>query len=234
MSTMQMRMNWVWVKQAIFWMLGRLWWSLTSFGTEPITLVAVVVLGGSTPTVAIITALSGATVILVPLEREGELAGGSIGISTQCKQHCSTNYMTQWECKKLLCWLSCTVLGSYSLLPYNTFFPLYMTIEGTICMLLFSFELSTWVEFEMLWHINLFLDVMISFLQIIHHQLCGLIAVCVDTMFGFCLCVWWMHQQYTRFAKTSVPRTATKTNKASIFLSSQLFYTINCEYRVSF
>ena len=62
--------------------------ALTGLWAEPVLGVAVVVLRGSTPAVAIVAALGGAAVINGPLEGEGELAGRAVGIAPQGEQHC--------------------------------------------------------------------------------------------------------------------------------------------------
>lgn len=65
-------------------------WEPTCFRAEPVGLVIVIVLSRSTPAVAVVTPLSGATIIVLPLEREGELTGSSVRVSTQGEQHCNT------------------------------------------------------------------------------------------------------------------------------------------------
>lgn len=58
----------------------------TSLGAEAILLVAVVVLGGAAPAVAIRAALGGTAVVGRALEAERELAGLSISIATHGEQ----------------------------------------------------------------------------------------------------------------------------------------------------
>lgn len=63
----------------------------TSFGTESVGLVAVVVLGRGAPAVTVVPAGGGAAVVLVAQEGEGELAGGPLAISTDREEHCNAN-----------------------------------------------------------------------------------------------------------------------------------------------
>lgn len=58
----------------------------TGLGAEAVLLVAVIVLGGATPAVAIRAALRGAAVVACALKPERELAGLSIAVATQGEQ----------------------------------------------------------------------------------------------------------------------------------------------------
>lgn len=58
----------------------------TGLGAEAVLLVAVEVLGGTTPAVAIGAALCGAAAIGCTLEAERELAGLSVGVATHGEQ----------------------------------------------------------------------------------------------------------------------------------------------------
>ncbi len=70
---------------------------LTCLRTESISLVTVVIFGSGTPTVPIIPAWGGATIIFFPLKCEGELTRSSICISTQCEHDCNTGRnKNQW------------------------------------------------------------------------------------------------------------------------------------------
>lgn len=60
----------------------------TGLGAEAVLLVAVVVLGGAAPAVAIRAALGGTAVVGRALESERELAGLSVAIATQGEQGC--------------------------------------------------------------------------------------------------------------------------------------------------
>lgn len=60
----------------------------TSFRAEAIGFVPVVVLSSGTPAVAIISALSGAAVILITLKGEGEFTWRALCVSTQREQYC--------------------------------------------------------------------------------------------------------------------------------------------------
>jgi len=62
---------------------------LTSLWAESVAGVAVIVVGGAAPAVAVVTTRRGALVICVPLKREGELAGGAVTVPTQREQHCN-------------------------------------------------------------------------------------------------------------------------------------------------
>lgn len=55
----------------------------TSFRAEPIGCVTVIVVSGGTPSVTIVPALSGASVILLSLKGEGEFTWSAISVSTQ-------------------------------------------------------------------------------------------------------------------------------------------------------
>lgn len=69
--------------------------SLTSAWTESIFLVIVKVVCGGTPAVAIVSALRGTLVILIPQKDEGEDTFISIGISSKCVQNCQDeNWMS--------------------------------------------------------------------------------------------------------------------------------------------
>lgn len=67
---------------------------LTCLRTESIRLVTVIIFSGGTPTVPIIPAWGGATIIFISLESEWELTRCSICISTQCEQDCNTGRNT--------------------------------------------------------------------------------------------------------------------------------------------
>lgn len=58
----------------------------TGLGAEAVLLVAVIVLGGAAPAVAVSAALGGAAVVGCALESERELAGLSIAVATQGEQ----------------------------------------------------------------------------------------------------------------------------------------------------
>lgn len=60
---------------------------LTSLWAESVAGVAVIVVGGGTPAVAVIAARRGTLVVFVPLKREGELAGGAVSVPAQREQH---------------------------------------------------------------------------------------------------------------------------------------------------
>lgn len=60
----------------------------TGLRAEAVALVAVVVVSGATPAVAVITTHGGAAVVLLPLESEGELAGGPVAVAAQGEEHC--------------------------------------------------------------------------------------------------------------------------------------------------
>ena len=66
--------------------------ALTGLWAESVLRVAVVVLRGPTPAVPVVAALCGAAVINRPLEREGELAGRTVGVAPQGKQHCGNTF----------------------------------------------------------------------------------------------------------------------------------------------
>lgn len=62
----------------------------TSLRAEPEGLVAVIVFSGGTPAVTIIPARSGAAVILLSLEVEGEFTGSALRVAAQGEEHCKT------------------------------------------------------------------------------------------------------------------------------------------------
>lgn len=66
----------------------------TSFRAEAIGCVPVVVLSCGAPAVTIISALSGAAVILFPLKGEGEFTRSPISIPSQGEQHCEGKLYT--------------------------------------------------------------------------------------------------------------------------------------------
>lgn len=60
----------------------------TSFRAEPVAFVTVIVLSSGTPAVTIISALSGAAVILLTLKGEGKFTWRAVSVSTQREQYC--------------------------------------------------------------------------------------------------------------------------------------------------
>lgn len=71
----------------------------TSLRAEAVLLVAVVVLGGAAPSVAVCTALRGAAVVGCALEAERELAGLSVGIATHGEQGWGAGERRGRECE---------------------------------------------------------------------------------------------------------------------------------------
>lgn len=63
----------------------------TSFWAEPEGFVLVIVLSGGTPAVTIIPAGSGAFLILLSQEDEGEFTCSALCVSTNGEQYCKTN-----------------------------------------------------------------------------------------------------------------------------------------------
>lgn len=63
----------------------------TSFRAEPKGLVHIIVLGGGAPSVAVVPARGGASVILLSLKGEGEFARRTLSVATQGEKHCKTN-----------------------------------------------------------------------------------------------------------------------------------------------
>lgn len=58
--------------------------TLTSHGAESKALLCVVVVGGTTPSHAITTAVRGAVGVVAAAVEEGEVAQGAVGVPTSC------------------------------------------------------------------------------------------------------------------------------------------------------
>ena len=69
----------------------------TSLRAESEGLVAVIVFSGGTPAVTIIPARSGAAVILLSLEVEGEFTGSPLRVAAQGEEHCKTNIKKRYR-----------------------------------------------------------------------------------------------------------------------------------------
>lgn len=63
----------------------------TSLRAEAVGFVTVIVLRSGTPAIAIIPALSGASIILLSLKGEGEFTWRTFTVSAQGKEYCKTN-----------------------------------------------------------------------------------------------------------------------------------------------
>lgn len=71
----------------------------TGFGAEPEGFVYVIVFCRGTPAVAIVPAWSGASIVLLSHEGEGEFTGSAFCVAAQGEEHCKTHISIRIEAK---------------------------------------------------------------------------------------------------------------------------------------